>query len=218
MTATLADHPDWRYLLREIDALYRHQSAGGSAVIRSHQREVRTTLNRHAVKNPPVVLGSPATKPVCAHLNRAIDNARRERTAGVVAAIDRVREQLAWQYGYDKVPKALSQKFAFAEIAGPRGPVVIEDLILGVVLFAPRCTYPAHSHDEITESYVCLSGWASENDVGVYAPGSMIYNPIGHTHRITTGDFEPTLLAYAWIGPAPALRDLKMMLPRRRRT
>ena len=40
----------------------------------------------------------------------------------------------------------LRGKYAYAELVGPRGPVVSERLTLGLVLFGPRCTYPAHSH------------------------------------------------------------------------
>ena len=118
------------------------------------------------------------------------------------------------QFGYEKVPKGLEQKYAYTEVSGPHGPVVLDDLILGLVLFAPGCTYPAHAHDGITESYVCLSGAVSENDQGVYAPGSLIFNPPGHVHRITVSDVEPSLLAYAWEGPQDKLAGQKMRFTR----
>ncbi|MAI47812.1 MAG: hypothetical protein CBC34_017700 [Hyphomicrobiaceae bacterium TMED74] len=60
------------------------------------------------------------------------------------------------------MPKHLSEKFAYAEIVGPHGPVISHRLILGLLLFAPGCVYPAHSYDGITESYFCLSGSVSE--------------------------------------------------------
>jgi dimethylpropiothetin dethiomethylase len=95
--------------------------------------------------------------------------------------------------------------------------VVTHRIILGAVLFAPRTAYPAHSHDGLTESYVCLSGAVSENDDGVFVPGSLIFNPPGRMHRITTGDHEPTLLAYAWAGPAEKLEGQKMVFSRRKK-
>lgn len=214
--ATLADNPDWRYLLRELDHLYRRQSAGGSKSIRGHQRDVRTRLNRAVESKPEVLDIEPAALPVCAHLSRAIDNGRAERTAPVVRAVANVRHLLRWQYGYARIPRGLKQKYGYAEFLGPDGPVQCDDLVLGLVLFAPRCTYPAHSHAGITESYVCLSGVSSENDAGVYAPGSMIFNPPGQQHRITTGDHEPCLLSYAWVGGKDALRN-PMVFSRRRR-
>ena len=63
----LSQHPDWRYLLREIYHLYRFSSAGGSANIRSHQKEVRHRLSRVLNDDPPVnmlQLDRPSTTPI----------------------------------------------------------------------------------------------------------------------------------------------------------
>jgi len=54
----------------------------------------------------------------------------------------------------------------------------------------------------------------SQNDAGVYAPGSLIFNPPGHMHRITTADREPCLLAYCWVGTAEDLRHQEMAFSR----
>ena len=115
------------------------------------------------------------------------------------------------------MPKGLTNSYAYAELAGQNGPVISDDIILGVVLFAPGCTYPAHAHKGITESYVCLSGAVSENHQGVYVPGSMIFNPPDHLHRITVGDREPALLAYAWMGDKADLHEQKMVFTRTRK-
>jgi len=155
-------------------------------------------------------------KPVCAHLKRALDQGRLQRTATAIRAIESVTDDLAWMYGYDRPPKHLTEKFAYAEIVDPNGPVVSNKLILGLVLFAPKCVYPAHSHDGITESYFCLSGSVSENDDGVYAPGSLIFNPPGRNHRITVGDREPCLLVYAWAGSEEKLENQKLVFTRSR--
>jgi dimethylpropiothetin dethiomethylase len=48
-------------------------------------------------------------------------------------------------------------------------------------------------------------------------PGSMIFNPPDHLHRITVGVREPALLAYAWIGAKEDLRDQKMVFTRTRK-
>jgi dimethylpropiothetin dethiomethylase len=213
----LSEHPDWGYLLRDIYDLYRYRSAGGSARIRSHQRQVRERLLRCMNDDPEVRLGRPAVKPVCRHLNRALDNGLAGPAAPVVRGLRTILDALHWQYGYDKVPPGLAAKYAFAELAGPDGPVRCDDLILGLVLFAPRCTYPAHSHENLVESYICLSGAASENDAGVYVPGSMIYNLPGQLHRITIGTFEPCLLLYAWVGDPEALAARQMAFSRSRK-
>ena len=210
----MSEEPDWLYLLREYYEMYRRSSAGGSQRIRAHQRVVREAISRIMDQNPVVQLTPPQQKPVCAHLKRALDQGRLQRTATVIRAIESVSDNLSWLYGYEKVPKALSKKYAYAEILGPNGPVVSTQLILGLVLFAPKCVYPAHSHEGLTESYFCLSGSVSENDDGVYAPGSLIFNPPGRDHRITVDDREPCLLAYAWAGAEDRLAGQKFAFKR----
>lgn len=214
----LADLPDLGYLLREYYELYRFLSSGGSDRIRAHQRAVREAIGRVLKANGPVGFAEPAQKPVTAHLKRALDEGRLERTAPFIRAVESVADRLVWQYGYEKVPKGLERKFAYAEICGPTGPVLSDQVILGLVLFAPGCTYPAHSHKGISESYICLSGSVSENHQGVYAPGSMIFNPPEHMHRITVSTTEPALLAYAWIGPPDLLANQKMVFSRPRKS
>lgn len=213
----LKSRPEWMYLLRDLYEFYRSTPAGGSAKIRSHQRAVRERISKALSGNVPLCERPPTSKPVLAHLPRAFARGRLERHAPFMATLETVQAELEWLYGYEKVPRGLEKKFAFAELAGPNGPVVIDDLILGLVLFAPGTTYPAHSHDGITESYICLTGAVSENDAGVYAPGSLIFNPPGHLHRITTADQQPSLLAYAWVGTPEALAGQKMMFSRRKK-
>lgn len=202
---TLSDSPSWYYLLREFDTLYRHGSDGGSSTIRSHRKRVRETLSLVLESNPQVHPRNPAVKPVTAHLPRALDNGKRGVMAGMSAALERISDRLTWEYGYEKVPPALARKYAYCEVLGPQGPVHSERLILGFVLFAPSTTYPQHSHKEIEESYISVSGAWSENQTAVYSPGSLILNSPGDEHRITTGRHEPCLLAYAWIGPSDRL-------------
>lgn len=210
----LSDHVDWHYLLREFWNVYRFSSAGGSKLIRSHQREVRNLISTEMDANPELPIRDPIELPVCAWLGRAIDQGLLERTAPLVRAVRRVSGELCWQYGYERVPRGLVKKYGYAELMGPNGPVFSSRLILGLVLFAPRCTYPAHSHDGIRESYICLSGVVSESNTGVYAPGSLLFNPPNEVHRITTGDFEPTLLAYAWVGSQEKLSNQVMKFTR----
>ncbi|MEL7099024.1 MAG: dimethylsulfonioproprionate lyase family protein [Pseudomonadota bacterium] len=212
----LTDRPDWTYLLRDCYEIYRRVPAGGSVAIRAHQRMVRERINRVIGANAELLPQPAQDKPVTAHLRRALDNGMMERHAPLIRALETIRAGLSWQYGYEKVPRGLEKKYAYAELAGPNGPVVTDQLILGLVLFAPACTYPAHAHDGITESYICLSGAVSENDTGVYAPGSLIFNPPQHRHRITVADNSPALLLYAWTGPSDKLRDQKMVFSRKR--
>jgi len=213
----LHDRPNWRYLLQEFEEIYRYAPAGGSDRIASHQRKTRDAIARILRANVCVQPQPPAEKPVTAHLRRAFDEGRQTVMAPMIRALDAVASELSWQYGYEKVPKGLQNKYAYAEIAGLQGPILADEIILGVVLFAPNCTYPAHSHQGITESYLCLSGAVSENHQGVYVPGSMIFNPPDHLHRITVGKREPALLAYAWHGDKADLHNQRMVFSRSRK-
>ena len=208
----LSAHADWQYLLREYDSLYRQGSAGGSGVIRGHLRRVRDALSRTVAADPPVEPRQPAAKPVVAHWGRALDNGCAGPLAGLCRSLARVAPELTWEYGYSRVPPHLARRFAYAELLGPRGPVLANELILGLVLFAPGCIYPQHAHPGIAESYISLSGAWSENDGAVYAPGSLILNRPGESHRITVGAREPCLLAYAWIGAPERLVEPGMKL------
>lgn len=213
----LSERPELLYLVREYDRIYRRGSPGGSRPIRSHLRRVREAVADVLEADPEVVERPPADLPVTAHLPRALDEGSRDTLGGLSDALDRVADRLTWEYGYEKVPRGLAAKYGYCEIAGPRGPVVTDALILGLVLFAPNTIYPAHHHRDIEESYVAISGAWSENDAAVYAPGSLILNAAAHEHRITTGAFEPCLLAYAWIGPVERLHTPAMRLSGRRR-
>lgn len=216
----LRDQPDWVYLLREFEALYRHGSAGGSKAIRSHRRHVRERLSAVIAANPLLRPRPPSRKPVTAHFARALDLGERGAMQGMARALRAVSSELHWEYGYERLPRALSQKYAYCEVLGPKGPVWSDRVILGFVLFAPNTTYPQHSHEEIEESYISIAGAWSENNTAVYAPGSLILNRPGAAHRITTGDQDPCLLAYAWIGAEARLAapDMKLSAPRKAAT
>ena len=73
MEIRLSDVPDWGYVFQEIDQVYRLGSAGGSTVIRSHQRRVRETLSKIIKSNPLYTPRQPENKPVNAHWERALD-------------------------------------------------------------------------------------------------------------------------------------------------
>lgn len=208
----LTDNPNWLYLLREFDALYRFGSAGGSQSIRGHRKRVRDRLSAAISKNAQIIDRPHETKPVIAHFPRALDLGERGAMQGMARALREVKDVLTWEYGYERISKALSQKYAYCEILGPQGPIQCDNLILGFVMFAPDTTYPQHSHQEIEESYISIAGAWSENDAAVFAPGSLIYNRMGDEHRITTGDRDPCLLAYAWTGPDARLAKPDMKL------
>lgn len=216
-TERLSDKPNWGYLLREFDNLYRSGSAGGSKLIRAHRKRVREGTSKLLNANAEILNRQATEKPVCNQLQRVLDISHRGPMVAMARALQNVAHELTWEYGYEKIPASLAKKYAYCEIAGPRGPIKSTNLILGFVLFAPNTTYPQHSHHEIEESYISIGGAWSENDLAVHAPGSLILNHPGSEHRITTADQEPCLLAYAWVGPEERLHENDMKLTRSRK-
>lgn len=210
MTAKLKDHPDMAYYLRDLRFTYLERSAGGSKAIRSHMKKARDALGKAIGGDPEILPENPERMPVCRHFSRAVDRGVPGPGENMLRALQRFEPRLRWGYGYERLPERLKNTYAFAEIMGPHGPVSAEGVTAGVVLLAPNSTYPSHSHHDITESYFVLSGALSQNDAGVYVPGSLIYNPPGHSHRLTTDRLEPCLLSYVWIGPPEALANQKM--------
>ena len=213
----LHDYPAWIYLLKEFYDVYSRGSAGGSKTVRAQRKRVRDTISSVLNASPAVVPRAPAQLPVTAQLPRAFDLAARGIMTGMSRALERAAHDLTWEYGYQRVPPHLRKTYGYCEILGPRGPVLCEKLTLGFVLFAPRTTYPQHSHPDIEESYISVAGDWSENETVVLAPGSLILNTPGHEHRITTGNQDPCLLAYAWLGPSDRLSDpaMKFSKPRK---
>ena len=129
----LTDRPDWLYLLREFDTLYRHGSSGGSKLIRSHRKRVRDALSRLMEANPEVHPRMAELKPVAAHLPRALDRGDRGAVAGMARALSRVAEELTWEWGYAKVPPALARKYAYCD------PLRLMEIIpLGTCLSSTR--------------------------------------------------------------------------------
>ncbi len=216
-SSRLRDHPNWGYLLHELLTLYRYGSPGGSQAIRAHRKKVRDLLSSLIASNPEVEQRQPEIRPVVAHLDRAFDLGHRGMMAPLSRALERVAPEFSWEYGYEKVPKGLAAKYAFCDILGPKGPVLSNRLTMGLVLFAPNTTYPQHAHSDIEESYISIAGAWSENQIAVFAPGSLILNVPGHEHRITTGEIDPCLLAYAWVGAEERLAAPGMKFSRTRK-
>ncbi len=141
----LSDAPDWLYLLQAFDTVYRLGSDGGSKLIRGHKERVREALADIIRADPPLLKREASTKPVTAHLPRALDLGRGGALADMSGVLSRCENQLTWEYGYAHVPPALARNYAYCEILGPQGPIQSDRLILGFVLFAPGTVYPEHN-------------------------------------------------------------------------
>ncbi|MGB3185025.1 MAG: dimethylsulfonioproprionate lyase family protein [Ornithinimicrobium sp.] len=176
-------------------------------MIAEHRRTVRERLQAVVEADRPLVERSGDPLPVLVHLGRAIDRGADGPLSGMTRALGRVVDSLPWELSYRNVPEKLTRDLGYCEVLGPRGPVSCPNLILGLVLLAPHTTYPQHSHQDIEESYVTVSGAWSENDAAVYDPGSLIFNRLNQEHRLTVGHSGPCLLVYAWVASPERLAE-----------
>ncbi len=155
-------------------------------------------------------------QPVCRHLAAALDMAEAAPLAAatVTRAVRPFAAGLGWRHKYqvdDKLPN-FSQNFAFAEIVGPPGPVLSQDLRCGLILQAPQTFYPTHNHTAV-ELYLVLGGtaeWQRGTEPWVNRPpGTFILHPSRIGHAMRTGA-EPLLALFAWHGMLES--DLEMPL------
>ncbi|MEI4487820.1 dimethylsulfonioproprionate lyase family protein [Frigidibacter sp. MR17.14] len=200
---------DWSALVAAFAATYRAAPDGGSAAIRAH---VDTVLARIAGAGREAIATTPRSLPVTAHLPRALDLGAAGPMAPLATALGAVAGDLTWEYGYKEMPADLARDYGYCEILGPRGPLPCPDLILGFVLFAPGAVYPEHAHPGISESYLSVAEHWSQNDAGLPAPGSLVFNAPGTPHRITVGRDAPCLLGWAWTGAPDRLAAPGMVL------
>ncbi len=120
--------------------------------------------------------------------------------------------KLYWQYGYKEVSEEMAEKYAYAELIGPDGPMISSKIIIGLVLLGPDFIYPEHSHNQIEESYIFLSGKTIYNNRIVFGEGSFVFNQTGQKHELKTTVESPSLILYAWTGKRKVLSNYKMKL------
>jgi hypothetical protein len=156
----------------------------------------------------------PEHQPVCRYLAAALDLAEAGPAATVAAAARPFAASLDWCHWYrvdDRLPD-FSRNFAHAEIVGPIGPVVSQDLCCGLILMAPHTLYPSHAHSAV-ELYLVLGGTAEwQRGAEPWArrpPGAFILHPSRIGHAMRSGA-EPLLALYAWHGDLES--DLVMPL------
>ncbi|OWZ84354.1 dimethylsulfonioproprionate lyase family protein [Natranaerobius trueperi] len=160
-----------------------------------------------------LLLRSKQTKPVCNYLENIFNNYQDDEP--LLDYLKDLSHLLTWEFGYDELPDNLKERYAFAELLGPRGMVISDELILGLVLLAPNTYYPRHRHPNITETYICLYGSCSidlQNQRNVLQKNDYLFVPKGNLHAIFSDKDNPCLLAYAWTSDAKTLKTNQMKL------
>jgi dimethylpropiothetin dethiomethylase len=149
---------------------------------------------------------APSAQPATRFLAEAVPLTAHPESAALAAALFGAAGTLAWQPAYPELghdPRYADFRagYAYAELAGPRGPVVTPDLAAFVTIQAPGVTYPAHAHRAF-EVYYVVAGRAEwrrgEEDWSLREPGTFVVHRSGQAHAMRTGA-EPLLAAAVWL-------------------
>jgi len=115
----------------------------------------------------------------------------------LLSSLHALSDYLPWYKRPNANAKEFEQGHANAEILGPKGLDVRDDILVGVTLMNPDLTYPDHHHPP-EEVYVVLSEglWRQENDPW-WSPGvgGYVYNPPDILHAMKS---QETPLCAIW--------------------
>ncbi|MFT5111923.1 MAG: mannose-6-phosphate isomerase-like protein (cupin superfamily) [Parasphingorhabdus sp.] len=111
---------------------------------------------------------------------------------------------LNWEQTYTKADKAIGKDmldgYGFAEIVGPAGPFVSQQIRTGVGVWAPQVNYPKHHH-KAEEIYLILSGGASfgigDEPYQYCNAGQLIHVKSLQRHGFFTTQ-SPLIVLYLW--------------------
>ncbi|MCV3766077.1 dimethylsulfoniopropionate lyase [Rhizobium sp. TRM95796] len=143
--------------------------------------------------------------PACRHLAdsyAALEGANPLLTR-LTRAIEAIEPSLRWSNAIAPgQPPLLEETYAEAMIVGAGGLAESKSVEIGLSILAPNTDYPDHRHPP-EELYIALSegDWRQNADPWVTpGKGGLIYNPIGITHAMRSGD-KP--LFAIWSLPLP---------------
>ena len=123
-----------------------------------------------------------------------------DATVHVRAPLEAVRACLHWRRNSAYANADFLDGYGYCELLGPTGYARDASVAMGILLLAPRVTYPPHQHPA-RETYVVVAGRAQwcQGDEGwrVRSPGDRIEHASNEPHSMRTTD-EPLLAAYLW--------------------
>lgn len=113
-----------------------------------------------------------------------------------------IGSRLPWKQGTMNMPDSFRGRFAYVELAGPRGMIVSNTISFGLYLQQCETVYPSHWHSA-EEDYLVVSGtalWCVEDEgFTAQAPGTHIVHASNQPHATTTLD-DPLLALWFWQG------------------
>lgn len=147
----------------------------------------------YAIENPSVLR----------YLDDVLEMGRRGPLCHFIPLLQSLSELLPWTTFYleTDVTKSFLSNFAIMEIVGPNGPIISQDVIVGLFLLGPHTWYPIHQH-AAEEVYKIIAG-----NVRFFFDGQWVERQAGEhqymqadvPHALQTAH-EPLLTFYTWIG------------------
>lgn len=152
-------------------------------------------------------------KPVVSYLSQISLENKTADYKKIIKNLKELSEKLFWRYGYQNPSQEMTEKYAYTEIIGPKGPIYSEEMIVGFVLLAPDFYYPKHRHSQIEESYLFLTGKTIYNKQAILAERSFVLNKAGKVHELKSDSEKATLILYSWIKKGEgSLKDYQLNL------
>ena len=156
----------------------------------------------HAIEAPDRLTSSQDNVPVALEYDYVQSIASLTRFAELQKELLQIGNQLPWKQGSMKMPDSFSGRFAYVELAGPRGIIANNAISFGLYLQQRDVVYPSHWHSAV-EDYLVISGTAMwQIDDGSFIaqpPGSHIHHVSNQPHATTTRE-EPLLAMWFWRG------------------
>lgn len=196
--------PDLQHFLDCLDDAILARATPDSAALRLQQTIAA------GLQVPQAAGGdTPVRLPVCVHFDSTVADIQtaphqRPEVKALANALRAIEPHLVWERRWTAKPGdgGFYDGHANANIVGPEGLEIREDIWIGVSLVAPQIDYPEHHHPP-EEVYVALSPgeWRNEEQ-NWFTPGAggLVYNRHDTRHAMRAGA-APLLAVWSlWVG------------------
>ncbi|MEQ8654617.1 MAG: dimethylsulfonioproprionate lyase family protein [Kiloniellales bacterium] len=180
------------------------RAAGGAHALRTIAQRLR---------DPGLARGKPERQdlPAMAQLAETLGMAEAGPLGALASAFAAVEPELAWvqnsNYADAGTAPDFLRNYAYCVVAGPKGLLQVDDILVSAIVIGPECLYPAHAH-EAEEVYHLLAGpsyWWREGEDWVWRkPGACIHHRSWQQHATKTASTSMLAIA-SWKGDSGKL-------------
>lgn len=167
----------------------------------------------HRLRDSSLARGKPERQdlPAMAHLTETLGMAEAGPLGALASAFAAVEPELAWvqnsNYADAGTAPDFLRNYAYCAVAGPKGLLQADDILVSAIVIGPQCLYPVHAH-EAEEVYHLLAGpsyWWREGEDWVWRkPGACIHHRSWQQHATKTASTSMLAIA-SWSGDTKKL-------------